>query len=326
MPHPPLVSIIMPAYNAQSTIGAAISGALTQTHPAVELVVADDGSTDRTPQLCAAYGEEIRYLRLPNGGSASARNAALRAARGDFLVLCDSDDVLLPPFIETALQTWTAAGGGRRLVTGEATLLTPAGIAHGRKVLLGPVPPPEQQRLRILQGNFVSIFALFPRAMLDDVNGFDETLRFREDWDFWLRAVFAGWQVVEQPVPHALYRWSATAKTTKVEGYAAEDEILRRARQREGERLSAEELAYLTRRLDAGSPRLLIIRAEAALRSGDHGQARRLLWQASQLQPADRKLKLKAGSLRYLPPAAPFWQRRLGRIDHALGRESGQVR
>ena len=71
----PLVSVIMPAYNAQETIGAAITGVLTQDYPRVELIVVDDGSTDRTQEICAAYGDLIRYRRVTNGGTASARNA-----------------------------------------------------------------------------------------------------------------------------------------------------------------------------------------------------------------------------------------------------------
>ena len=72
----PLVSVIMPAYQAEATIGASISGVLTQTYPNVELVVVDDGSTDRTEAICRSYGDLIRYERKDNGGSASARNHA----------------------------------------------------------------------------------------------------------------------------------------------------------------------------------------------------------------------------------------------------------
>ena len=100
---PPKVSVLMPAYNAEDTIGAAISGVLSQTYTNVELVVVDDGSTDATPAICRAYGDRLRLIVTPNRGVAHARNTAAESATGAFLAFCDADDQLLPHMLHRSM-------------------------------------------------------------------------------------------------------------------------------------------------------------------------------------------------------------------------------
>lgn len=319
MLRPPLISIIMPAYNCERTIGAAIDSALTQTHPRVEVIVADDGSTDRTRDICRAHGDLISFVPKENGGTASARNAAMRVARGDFFALVDADDLLLPPFLEVALERYRDAGGGRRIVTNDAHILTSTGISHGRRVMYAPVPPVGRQRLRLLQRNYVSILSVFPRSLFEEIGPFDESLRYREDWDYWLRAAFAGWEVVAQPRPHALYRWSPGAKTLSTAGYEAETALLRSLYEREGPFLTTAERNYLARRITAPSPRLLESRGEGALRNGDYATARRAFNEASWLDPSNRRLQVKSRAVR-VPGVGRLWRHRVSRADSALGR------
>ena len=100
----PLVSVITAAYNAEAFIGETMAAVQSQTLPDWELLVADDASTDRTAALvevAAAADPRIRLIRLKhNGGVASARNAALGAARGRFVAFLDSDDLWLPQKLE----------------------------------------------------------------------------------------------------------------------------------------------------------------------------------------------------------------------------------
>lgn len=319
MSRTPLVSVVMPAYNAQSTIGAAITGVLSQTYPAVELVVVDDGSTDATPRICAAYGSRLRYVRQENAGTAAARNRALAQASGEFIALCDADDVLLPPYLAAAMAVWQASASERTFVACDAHLLTDGGIAHGRRALNSSVPAPARQRLAILQLNFVPIFTLMPRAMPAELGGW--RAGHIEDWDLWMRAIHAGWTAVGQPVPHALYRWSSHSKSTEADVvFAAEDALLARFAQEHDAGLTAVERDFLRRRTASGSPRRLVHEADSALRDGDARRAARLSRQAAQLSLTRDRLLLKSATLR-VPPLARAWRRRLLRIDETMARD-----
>src|SRR5881397_737144 len=97
---PPSFSVIIAAYQAAHTIGEAVESALEQTSPPHEVIVCDDGSTDDLAGTLTPYGGRIVLLRKENGGAASARNVALRAASGEFVAQLDSDDAFLPTRLE----------------------------------------------------------------------------------------------------------------------------------------------------------------------------------------------------------------------------------
>lgn len=93
---PRLVSVVIPTYNREKIVGAAIDSVLRQTHSPVEVIVVDDGSSDRTREIVEAYGDPVRYVYQRNSGVATARNTGLRLARGEFIALLDSDDEWFP--------------------------------------------------------------------------------------------------------------------------------------------------------------------------------------------------------------------------------------
>lgn len=316
--HRPLVSVVVPAYNAQNTIGACLSGLLTQTYPHVEILVVDDGSTDRTGEICRGHGPMVRYQRQENAGSAAARNAALALAGGELIAFCDADDVLLPAYLDRAVTAYQDAGGGRRIVMSDALQLTSTGLAHGRR-LIGPHFPRRRQRLAILQKNFVPILSLFPRALLEDVPGFAEDLDLVEDWEFWIRAVLAGWEVVFQPEPQALYRLSPDAKSTDDKRHEAEDEIIARVRAQHWEGLTSQERRFVTLRLTTPPPRYLDLQAGEALRDRDDDRARALYRQLSTLSSEDPRVKARALLLGYLPGATRLGRWRQQMIDRRMG-------
>ena len=86
------ISAVIPTYNRASVLGRAIDSAVAQCEAGDEVIVVDDGSTDGTEAVVTAYGEPVRYLRVPHGGAGAARNAGVRAARGDLVAFLDSDD------------------------------------------------------------------------------------------------------------------------------------------------------------------------------------------------------------------------------------------
>lgn len=319
------MSVVMPAYNNRSTIGAAISGVLTQTYPNVELIVVDDGSTDETASIVAGYSSPVKLLRQENGGSSTARNAAMAHAQGAFIAFCDADDILLPSYLTRNLNAYGSVGGGRRIVMNEAFMLTETGLVHGRRLIRRRFPAENRQRISILEKNFVPILAVFPRRLVDDVGVFREELAFCEDWDLWVRAILAGWRVIYQGEPHALYRVSESAKSTSPLRHDAEDRIMRWVEEHYWAELTDDEREFLSLRLRSAPPRLIDLRAGEALRDRDWATARSTYRDLARLSPGDAKVRLRSKLLGYVPGLDRLWLRRLHRIDQRLGGRIGEL-
>lgn len=104
----PKVSIIVPVYNAEKYLRECVESVLCQTLSDIELILVDDGSTDSSPTLCdqyAAQDRRVKVIHKPNGRAASARNAGLRAASGEYVAFVDADDWISPDMYEKMLQT-----------------------------------------------------------------------------------------------------------------------------------------------------------------------------------------------------------------------------
>lgn len=200
----PLVSVITATYNMGRYVGEAVDSVLAQEWPALEAIVVDDGSTDDTPSVLEGYAADprVRVIRQANAGQTAAKNAGLRAARGEFVGFCDADNAWLPGKLARQvplLQARPAAGvvyGDIALMDGEGrTLPTPPVKRHG-----GRITEP------LLLSNFVTFnTALLPRRVLEEVGGFDETLRMAIDYDLWLR-VSTRYEFIYLPEPLARYR------------------------------------------------------------------------------------------------------------------------
>lgn len=110
----PVVSIIMPAYNAAKTIAASVDSILAQTYLSWELLIVDDCSTDATSQLGKKYASldnRIKYIKTPvNSGAARARNLAIKEATGRFIAFLDSDDLWMPEKLSN--QVWFMQNNG----------------------------------------------------------------------------------------------------------------------------------------------------------------------------------------------------------------------
>ncbi|MDT0675697.1 glycosyltransferase [Autumnicola musiva] len=98
-----LISVIIPTYNRAAMVEKAITSVLAQTYPFVQIIVADDGSTDETSAICDKY-PQVNYLKLAHGGQAHARNEGLKFARGEFIASLDSDDTWEPQFLERCFE------------------------------------------------------------------------------------------------------------------------------------------------------------------------------------------------------------------------------
>lgn len=99
------VSVVVPVYNGAAYVSSALDSVLSQSHPPIECIVVDDGSTDGTPQVLSSYGDRVQVLSLSNGGVSRARNAGARVATGRWLSFLDADDLWLPGRLERQLCT-----------------------------------------------------------------------------------------------------------------------------------------------------------------------------------------------------------------------------
>jgi glycosyltransferase involved in cell wall biosynthesis len=198
---PPLVSIVIPNYELGRYVGEAIASALAQTHPAIEVIVVDDGSGDdslarirATPGFLAG---RVELVAQANGGVARARNAGAARAHGEFLVFLDADDLLEPAYVERCLAALRAAPAS---VAYAYTQMRYFGAAEGiyRSKPFG--------RWKLIRGNFVNASALVRRQAFQAVGGFDPGLTGHEDHALWVAMLERGWGGVFVGEPLLRYR------------------------------------------------------------------------------------------------------------------------
>jgi glycosyltransferase involved in cell wall biosynthesis len=203
----PLVSVIMPAYNVEPYVGDAIRSALAQTFTDFELIVVDDGSKDGTAEIAkelARQDRRILIVQQANRGLAGARNSALRAARGEYFALLDSDDLWAPEFLERQVGILRSRQDVD-IVTGNGWYL--GGPKHGQIARPYPDPRPDPDLASIIGDEWsVFIMSVFRRRVYTEIGAFDESMRSNEDYDFWLRAAMAGFTFVRNDRPLGHYR------------------------------------------------------------------------------------------------------------------------
>ena len=177
MPRLPEISVIIPVFNGAAFLRDAVASVLCQNHPATEIIIVDDGSTDVTPHIIASLPPEIRSLRQDNRGASAARNTGLAVARGNLICFLDVDDVwptdkfeLQLPILEQHSQ--------KQIVQGFTQLMVPGGDK-------------DEVRFRPFSEPWYLPYvcsAVFRRTAFDTVGLFDESMRLGEDIDWFLRA------------------------------------------------------------------------------------------------------------------------------------------
>ncbi len=189
MPQTPKVSIIMPVYNGANYMRQAIDSALAQTWPSTEVIVIDDGSTDgdETDRIARSYGDQIRHIKKPNGGVASALNAGLDAMTGDFFCWLSHDDLHVPNKTERQVARWTALGcPGDVVLYSDYTLIDAAG-AHIADVVLDHKMLEEKPLYAVLRGSIHGCSVFVPRCLFDRAGRFDIGRPTTQDYDLWFR-------------------------------------------------------------------------------------------------------------------------------------------
>lgn len=182
------VSIIMPCYNDGQYLEDSIGSVLAQDYGDIELVIADDGSTDEFTQrylreLAALAAPRIRVLFLAHGGPAYARNRAIEAATGDYLLPLDADDMIEPPYVREAAAVL------------DAEPRTGMVYCHADQfgAQTGPWELPDFEIGRFLYVNSIFNAAMYRKLDWQRAGGYDESIvDGPEDWEFWLSLLELG--------------------------------------------------------------------------------------------------------------------------------------
>lgn len=205
----PLVSILIPCYNAGAWLAETLASAFAQTWPATEIILVNDGSTDDS--LAVARQFEPRGLRLidgPNRGAAAARNTALAAARGEWIQFLDADDLLAPDKIERQLALLRPAGPGTLASSAWARFMRePADADFSPHLNWRDTAGVEFLQLHYEHGCMMQPAAwLASRALLDRAGPWNETLSLNDDGEYFARVMLAADRIVFCGSARSYYR------------------------------------------------------------------------------------------------------------------------
>jgi glycosyltransferase involved in cell wall biosynthesis len=306
----PTFSVVVAAYQVADLIGEALDSIRQQTVAPLEVIVCDDGSTDELEDALSPYSDEIALLRKEHGGEASAKNAAAFAARGDFVVILDADDVYLPRRLE-ALTALARARPDLDILTTDAYL-----VVHGQRVRRNYNEhwrfDAADQRRAILQRNFIFGHAAVRRERLLEHGGFDESILWTTDWDLWLRLILDGSLAGAIAEPLALYRLRQTSLTAR-RRELTRGKIATLEKAERNPALRADERPVLAKALAGHRRELRLIDLRDAVAAGDAGVRRAAIavLAAPGLSPTNR---LEAGAIALAPkPFAALLRRRARR-------------
>jgi hypothetical protein len=304
----PSFSIVIPCFQAADTVGWAVDSVLTQTTAPHEVIVCDDGSTDDLQRALAPYAQKIVVLHQANRGVAAARNLGLNYASGEFVAVCDADDVYLP--------TMLAELSALAMTRPDLDILCCDALIEVDGEILGPGRPDpaafivDDQRVGILQQDFVPGRSAFRRDLLLDIGGYDESLECAEDWDCWIRLILGGAVAGMVHIPLArtrIHSGSLTASRTRVLGGQAA--VLRKSLARGG--LSQAEREAATLHCGVVERALQVARAQDAIRDGAPSAVRHqsLAIARDPDQPFRTRMKAVSAAI------APRWARRRARHE-----------
>ncbi|MEO8176320.1 MAG: glycosyltransferase family A protein [Sphingomicrobium sp.] len=178
------VSVVIPTYNHARYLGGAIDSVLAQTVVPAEIIVIDDGSTDRPEEVVAHY-PSVRLIRQDNRGLAAARNTGWHAATNPYVTFLDADDLLRTTALEVGLGQFERHPAAALNYAAYANLYWPS----GRTVPVAFRPVPEDGFAAILRVNPIGMHGtvLYRRTCLEAVGGFAEELAASEDYELYLR-------------------------------------------------------------------------------------------------------------------------------------------
>ncbi|MBO3459834.1 glycosyltransferase family 2 protein [Aetokthonos hydrillicola Thurmond2011] len=216
-----LVSVIIPVYRVEKYIAATVESVLAQTYKNFELLIVDDGSPDKSIEICQQFADNrIKIIRQENGGVCAARNTGIRNAQGEYLAFLDGDDLWSPEKLEKHVEhlensPLVGLSFSRSAFVDEAGKplgiyqmpklkdITPALILRRNPIGNGSAPVIRQE--------------VFAAIKFQENCYFDEQLRHFEDVECWLRiALQTNWQIEGIPQPLTQYRVNSQGASTNL--------------------------------------------------------------------------------------------------------------
>ncbi len=222
----PLVSVIMPAYNAEKTIADAIQSVIGQTFQNWELIIVNDGSRDKTVDVIDLTDQRIRLLNQPNEGVASARNHGIRQSTGQYIAFLDSDDVWAREKLEKQIEWFHNIADKNNL-----------GLIHtSYKCFVDNITnsfikenyPSKYLKIAnkyyklLVHCDIGTSTVMVKKSVLNDIGLFDSMLNGTEDWDLWIR-IAQKYDFIKIEFPLAFYRENSTGLSKNRERHFSEE-------------------------------------------------------------------------------------------------------
>lgn len=218
MRSPMMVSVIIPMYNSARYVAETIHSVLASTYTDIEVVCIDDGSADNSADIAeqiAATDSRVKVLRQPNGGVCRARNAAIRASHGEYILPVDADDVLMPQFIADAVAVLSADS--------DVKVVVPSAEFFGARSGQWSLRPYSPHLLA--RKNMLPATAMYRRTDYQRIGGYCTELKAREDWEFWISMLENGGKVVTLPgigLKYRIHQFSKRVADRKLKRHVVE--------------------------------------------------------------------------------------------------------
>lgn len=200
----PLVSIIIPVYNGENYMREAIDSALAQTYSNFEVLVINDGSTDKTDEIALSYADKIRYFKKENGGVSSALNKGIAEMKGEYFSWLSHDDAYAPDKIQKSVKALESCNDKNVLVCCRSVLIDKNSVPLKSKKKCTEdetklISWEEALKELFEVGAYGGCNLLIPKNAFDICGGFDEDLRFIQDVVMWNKMFFKKFSVLKIP-------------------------------------------------------------------------------------------------------------------------------
>lgn len=310
----PAISVVIPAYNAAAVLPAALASVFSQTAKPLEVIVVNDGSpdTDQMEDAIKPYLDRVVYLKQENQGPSAARNTAIRAAKGEYIALLDSDDSWLPEFLDEQISV-IQKDPALDLVYCDALLVGDGSLAG--KTFMETAPsngPVSFENLLRYEVSIITSCAVARRQTLIDAGLFDPAFIRCEDFDLWIRLAHRGARMAFQRKvlgEHRIHKTSLAADSIKM--IESLIQVLKKAQKTLD--LTPEQSALIQSQLLDCEARVNLERGKRHLLLGDYKSARNVFQQANDFYRSP-KLKCVMWALRAAPKLTQtFYRVRYGR-------------
>jgi glycosyltransferase involved in cell wall biosynthesis len=238
-----LITVVIPAHNAEQTLGKALNSVFSQSYNRLEIIVVNDGSTDRTCQILNSCSDpRLKVINTDRcGGASAARNKAIDVAAGDLIAFLDADDEWLPGKLEKQIALYRS--GDYVLICSASNEIAPDGTDIGDTCGDVPVVTGYSAWKTLLGDTFVhTSTVLTSRSAMRRIEGFDAELKIGEDQDVWIKLALLG-QVgyVYESLARIHVRTGSLSRTNSAQEFIYTLPMIRRHLARLGDRLSARE-------------------------------------------------------------------------------------